>query len=142
MASSKPQLPVKFHPNQGLSFPKCTFGKAVRSFREERCQSFPWLHYNTGKNAAFWHLCLTADHNGKSNTKSSFCLQGCCTQVIRSHSSGTSSIPAWEALGKPNPRLGVCSSSARVAPSQADSVELFGGLYAANTLQCQMAGIS
>ena len=65
LAFSKPQLPVKFHPNKGFSFPEHTFGKAARSFREEWCESFPWLHYDIGKDPAFYHLCLTTDHDGK-----------------------------------------------------------------------------
>ena len=55
----------KFHPSKGFSFPKRTFGKAARSFRAEWCESFPWLHYNIEKDAAFCHLCMTADHDGK-----------------------------------------------------------------------------
>ena len=65
MACSKPVLPEKFQPNKGFQFPSRSFGKTTRSFRPEWCITFPWLHYNTEKDAAFCHLCMTTEHEGK-----------------------------------------------------------------------------
>ena len=65
MASSKPSLPDKYHPDRSVSFPKKTFGKTTRSFRAEWCQSFDWLHYDVEKDAVFCYLCMTTDHEGK-----------------------------------------------------------------------------
>ena len=62
MAVSKPE---KFQPDKSFSFPKRTFGRTTRSFRPEWCELFPWLHYSIDQDAAFCHLCMTAQHEGK-----------------------------------------------------------------------------
>jgi len=65
MACSKPVLPEKYHPNKGFAFPSRSFGKSTRSFRPEWCIAFPWLHYNTEKDAAFCYLCMVTEFEGK-----------------------------------------------------------------------------
>ena len=57
-------LPKKFHPHKLLIFPKRKFGSKgeERSFTVDWCQQYPWLHYDAKEDAAFCHLCMTADH--------------------------------------------------------------------------------
>ena len=67
MAASKSvenRIPVKFHPSKNYAFPARKFGskEEKRSFRAEWCEKYDWLHYDRGSDAAFCHLCLTAEH--------------------------------------------------------------------------------
>ena len=39
--------------------------KVERAFRANWCQQFPWLHYNIDQDAAFCHVCMQADNEGK-----------------------------------------------------------------------------
>ena len=54
----------KFHPPKFCHFPKHFFGSKgiLRSFRAE-CYEPPygWLHYDVGADAAYCHLCLSAE---------------------------------------------------------------------------------
>ena len=47
-------LPVKFHPPRSFKFPRRKFGKGD-----------PWLHYDVSSDSVFYHLCMTAAHEGK-----------------------------------------------------------------------------
>ena len=75
-------IPEKFHPPVTLILPKRMFGskKVERAFRANWCQQFPWLHYNIDRDAAFCHVCMQADNEGKflssSKRESSFITDG------------------------------------------------------------------
>ena len=49
------------------SFPKRPFGSKdeERSFRAEWCDTFSWLHYDVGKDAAFCYLCMRCEAEKK-----------------------------------------------------------------------------
>ena len=68
MAVSKPD---KFQPTKSFLFPKHTFGNTTQSFRAEWFELFPWLLYSIDQDATRFHLCMTAQHEGKllANTK-------------------------------------------------------------------------
>ena len=72
-------IPEKFHPPVTLILPKRMFG-SKRAFRANWCQQFPWLHYNIDRDAAFCHICMQADNEGKflssSKRESSFITDG------------------------------------------------------------------
>ena len=61
------QIPAKFHPSRSYAFPARIFGSKgeKRSFRAEWCEKYDWLHYDCVANAAFCHLCMTAEHEKK-----------------------------------------------------------------------------
>ena len=60
-------IPAKFHPSKNGKFPARKFGSKgeKRSFRAEWCEKYDWLHYDRVADAAFCHLCLTAEHEKK-----------------------------------------------------------------------------
>ena len=66
-------VPDKFHPPKSFKFPKRSFGSKdeKRSFRGEWCEKFDWLHYDVAADAAFCHLCMSAEKGKKflSSTK-------------------------------------------------------------------------
>ena len=56
------------NPSKNFMFPKRKFGvqgKDQRSFRSEWCVSYTWLHYDATSDAAFCHLCMTAEFEKK-----------------------------------------------------------------------------
>ena len=59
--------PEKFHSPKNFKFPKRKFGSqgATRSFCSEWCASYTWLHYDATSDAAFCHLCMTAEFEKK-----------------------------------------------------------------------------
>ena len=62
------RIPVKFHPSKSFAFPARKFGSngaEKRSFRAEWCAKYDWLHYDRVADAAFCHLCITAEHEKK-----------------------------------------------------------------------------
>ena len=60
-------IPAKFHPSKKYAFPARKFGGKgeKRSFRAEWCEKYDWLHYDRVADAAFCHLCLTAERETK-----------------------------------------------------------------------------
>ena len=58
-------LPPKFHPPKSYSFPTRKFGsrEEKRSFQVDWCKKHDWLHYDRSKDAAFCHVCLTAEYD-------------------------------------------------------------------------------
>ena len=102
-------IPEKFHPPVTLILPKRMFGskKVESAFRANWCQQFPWLHYNIDRDAAFCHVCMQADNEGKfsssSKRESSFITDGftnwkeaACS--FRSHQQSKSHLEAAEAI--------------------------------------------
>ena len=63
ISESSGQVPVKFHPPKGYSFPVRTFGTKgeKRSFRSDWCVKYDWLHYDSTIDTAFCHLCMTTE---------------------------------------------------------------------------------
>ena len=61
------QSPSKFHPSRNYVFPVRMFGSKgeKRSFRAEWCAKYDRLHYDRVADAAFCHLCMTANHRTK-----------------------------------------------------------------------------
>ena len=61
------RVPSKFHPPSMYKFPTRKFGSKgeKRSFRAEWCKKYDWLHYDKIADAAFCHLCLTAEKERK-----------------------------------------------------------------------------
>lgn len=99
----------KFHPPVTLILPKRMFGskKVERAFRANWCQQFPWLHYNIDRDAAFCHVCMQADNEGKflssSKRESSFITDGFtnwkeATCSFRRHQQSKSHLEAVEAI--------------------------------------------
>ena len=60
---------MKFHPSKSLAFPARKFDPRERSnvssFRAEWCAKYDWLHYDRVADAAFCHLCMTAEQEKK-----------------------------------------------------------------------------
>ena len=54
----------KFHPPKTYAFPAREFGfkREKRTFQADWCKKYDWLHYYRSTDAAFCHLCLTAEH--------------------------------------------------------------------------------
>ena len=66
MADCQPGTSVrvdKFHPPKTFRFPHRKFGSKgdTRSFRAEWCEKFDWLHYDVSGDAAFCHVCMSAE---------------------------------------------------------------------------------
>ena len=62
------EIPEKFHPPSTYKFPKCKFGNTViteRSFQSRWCDTYKWLHYDKVNDAAFCHLCMSAEKERK-----------------------------------------------------------------------------
>ena len=57
------QIPAKFHLSKKYMFLVRTLGcKAEkRSFRADLCGKYDWLHYDHVADAAFCHLCVSAE---------------------------------------------------------------------------------
>ena len=58
------EIPEKFHPPSTYKFPKRKFGNTViteRSFQSHWCDTYKWLHYDKVNDAAFCHLCMSAE---------------------------------------------------------------------------------
>ncbi|XP_062523370.1 zinc finger MYM-type protein 1-like [Corticium candelabrum] len=53
----------KFHPPKTFRFPRRKFGSKgeTRSFKAEWCEKFDWLHYDASADAAFCHVCMSAE---------------------------------------------------------------------------------
>lgn len=58
-------LPPKFHPPDSYTFPTRKFGakEEKRTFQVNWCKKHNWLHYDRSRDAAFCHICLTAEHD-------------------------------------------------------------------------------
>ena len=58
-------LPPKFHPPDSYTFPTRKFGakEENRTFQVNWCKKHNWLHYDRSRDAAFCHICLTAEHD-------------------------------------------------------------------------------
>ena len=77
-------IPSKFHPPKSYQFPPRSFGAKgeKRSFRAEWCDKYDWLHYDQAADAAFCHMCLTAENNKtflSSTKRDPAFLERCCT---------------------------------------------------------------
>ena len=62
------EIPEKFHPPSTYKFPKHKFGNTViteRSFQSRWCDTYKWLHYDKVNDAAFCHLCMSAEKERK-----------------------------------------------------------------------------
>ena len=68
----------KFHPPKSFKFPRREFGSKgeQRSFRPEWCEMFEWLHYDVNEDAAYCHVCISAERERKflSSTRRDPCF--------------------------------------------------------------------
>jgi len=62
----------KFHPPKTYVFPKTKIGSRERSFHAHWCEDYPWLHYNSEKDAAFCYVCMTSEKKKKHNRFSAY----------------------------------------------------------------------
>ena len=70
------RIPAKFHPSKKYTFPVRMFGskREKRSFRADWCEKYDWLRYDRVADAAFCHLCVTAEREKKFLAMCSVCM--------------------------------------------------------------------